>query len=77
MATALAVDAASAVLCIWWLKGFDVMNQMFLANMKILFPGENSIVYRMFANFDTFFLGVMVFTLTLDAVDVTAKTLRK
>ena len=77
MATALAVDAASAVLRIWWLKGFDVMNQMVLPNMEILFPGENSIVYRMFANFDTFFLGVMVFALALAAVDVTVKTLRK
>lgn len=77
MVTALAADAVSAVLCIWWLKGFDVMNQTFLANMEAIFAGENSIVYRMFANFDTFFLGVMLFALVLDTVDVTIRTLRK
>ena len=76
MVTALAADAVSAVLCIWWLKGFAVMNQTFLDNMEILFAGENSIVYRMFANFDTFFLGVMLFALVLDAADVSIRTLR-
>ena len=76
MVTALVVDAVSAVLCIWWLKGFDVMNHTFLANLKTMFTGETDIVYRMFANFDTFFLGVMLFALVLDAVDVTVRTLR-
>lgn len=76
MVTALAADAVSAVLCIWWLKGFAVMNQTFLDNMEILFAGENNIVYRMFANFDTFFLGVMLFALVLDAADVSIRTLR-
>lgn len=77
MVTALVTDAVSAVLCICWLKGFDVMNQTFLANMETIFTGESSIVYRMFANFDTFFLGIMLFALALDAVDVTVRTLRK
>lgn len=77
MVTALVTDALSAVFCIWWLKGFDVLNQTFLANMEVLFAGESSIVYRMFANFDTFFLGCMLFALVLDAVDVTVRTLRK
>lgn len=74
MVTALVTDAVSAIFCFWWLKGFDVMNHAFLANIEAMFAGETDIVYRMFANFDTFFLGVMLFALVLDAVDVTVRT---
>lgn len=77
MITALATNAISAVLCIWWLVGFDLMNQTFLANMKELFAGEANIVYRMFGNFDLFFLGCMLLALTIDTIDVTVKSLRK
>ena len=76
MVTALMTDALSAVFAVWWLKGFAVMNQTFLGNLQTLFAGETDIVYRMFANFDSFFLGVMLFALTLDAVEVTVKTLK-
>lgn len=77
MATALVTNAISAVLCIWWLVGFELMNPTFLANMEEIFAGENSIVFAMFANFDLFFLGVMLFALVLDSIDVTVRTLRK
>lgn len=77
MITALISNLISAVLAFVWLLGFEVMNPTFLANMQVIFAGENSIVYRMFANFDVFFLGVMLFALVLDSVDVTVKTLRK
>ena len=73
---ALATDAVSAGLSFWWLWGFDVMNQSFLKEMDVLFAGEADIVYRMLANFDSFFLGVLLFALVLDAVDVTIKTLK-
>lgn len=75
--TALATNAVSAVLCIWWLIGFNLMNQTFLANMESIFAGEDNIVYQMFANFDLFFLGCILFALALDSIDVTVKTLRK
>lgn len=75
--TALVTNGISAVLAIWWLVGFDVMNQTFLANLQTIFAGETQIVYVMFANFDLFFLGVMLFALVLDSIDVTVKTLRK
>lgn len=77
LVVALVTNALSAVLAVWWLVGFDLMNQEFLANMKTIFAGENAIVYRMFANFDLFFLGCILFALVLDSVDVTVKTLRK
>lgn len=77
MITALISNLISAVLAFVWLLGFEVMNPIFLANMQAIFAGENSIVYRMFANFDVFFLGCMLIALVLDSVDVTVKTLRK
>ena len=77
MVSALITNAISVVLAAWWLIGFDVLNPDFLANMKMLFAGEDAIVYQMFANFDIFFLGCMLFALVLDSVDVTVKTLRK
>lgn len=77
MVTALVTNAVSAVLCIWWLVGFELINPVFLANMNVIFAGENNTVYTMFANFDLFFLGVMLFALVLDSIDVTVRTLRK
>lgn len=77
LTTALVTDALSAVLSIWWLVGFDLINQTFLASLKTIFAEEGNIVIGMFAHFDLFFLGVMLFALVLDAVDVTVRTLRK
>lgn len=77
MVTALTADAVSAVLSIWWLVGFDLINQTFLSNLKNIFAGESSLIIGMFANFDLFFLGVMLFALVLDAIDVTVRTLRE
>lgn len=77
MAAALVTNAISAVLSIWWLVGFELINPVFLNNMERIFEGESNLVFTMFANFDTFFLGVMLFALVLDSIDVTVKTLRK
>lgn len=77
LTAALVTNAISAVLCIWWLVGFELMNPVFLANMQEIFVGENNMVFSVFANFDLFFLGVMLFALVLDSVDVAVKTLRK
>lgn len=77
MYTALATNVVSAILSIWWLTGFELMNQTFLANMKEIFAGEDNIVFTIFGNFDLFFLGVLLFALVLDSIDVTVKTLRK
>lgn len=77
LVTALATNAVSAVLSIWWLVGFDLMNQTFLSNMEELFSGENAFVYGIFGNFNLFFLGAMLFALVVDSIDVAVKTLRK
>lgn len=77
MITALISNLIATVLAFVWLLGFEVMNPTFLANMQTIFAGESNIVLQMFANFDVFFLGVMLFALVLDSVDVTVKTMRK
>lgn len=77
MITMLVTNAISAVLSIWWLVGHSVLNPVFLSNMSTIFAGDDNIVYAMFANFDMFFLGLMLFALVLDSVDATWKTLRK
>lgn len=77
MTTMLATNSISAVLSIWWILGFDLINQTFLTNMERIFEGENSFVIAIFARFDLFFLGVILFALVLDTVDVSIKTLRQ
>lgn len=77
LVTALVTDGISAALSAWWLLGFELINRSFLAGLQDIFQGEDNIVLAMFANFDRFFLGVMLFALVLDAVDVTVRTLRK
>lgn len=79
MVTALVTNLVSAVLVIWWLVGFSLINIDFLGNIGTVF-GEaeaSGIVYQIFCNFDLFLLGVMLFALLLDSIDVTVKTLRK
>lgn len=77
LTTTLVTNAISVVLSFWWLLGFDVINPNFLANMETIFAGENNIVLQMFGHFDLFFLGVILFALVLDTIDVSLKTLRK
>lgn len=77
MTTALITNGISAVLCAWWLLGFDLINQTFLTNMETICEGENAIVITMLAQLDVFFLGVMIFALVLDTIEVTVKALRK
>lgn len=77
MVTALAADAVSALLSVWWLVGFDLINQTFLDNLQEIFAQGDGFVISMFSHFDLFFLSVMLFALALDAIDVTIKTLRR
>ena len=77
MVTAWVTNAVSALFAWWWLVGMNVMNPVFQESLSTVFAGEDQIVLRMFANFDVFFLGVMLFALVLDTAEVTWKSLRK
>lgn len=77
MVTAMIVDAVSAVLAAWWILGFPLINQTFLGSLETIFVGEDAFIINLFANFDLFFLGVMLFALVLDVADVMVRTLRR
>lgn len=70
-------NALSAVLCSWWLLGHKLLNPAFVGSISTLFAGESEFIMNMFSNFDRFFLGMMLFALALDTIDVTVRTLRK
>ena len=70
-------NVISAICAIWWLCGFELMNPDFLANISVLFAGEDTIVIELFSRFQSFFLLVILFALILDTVEVIVKTLRK
>lgn len=77
MVTAWVTNAVSALFAWWWLLGAEVMNPSFLSSLRAVFEEEGGIVLQMFANFDVFFLGCILFALVLDTIDVTVKSLRK
>lgn len=77
MTATLVTNAASVILSIWWLTGFELIHPDFTANVAMLFEGENTLVISLFSNFQIFFLVVILFALILDSVDVAVKTLRK
>lgn len=62
-------NAVSAILSIWWLVGFDLMNPGFLHYIELVFEGEAVFVKNLFANFQQFFLGCILFALVLDTLE--------
>lgn len=77
LAVTLAVDGISALLAIWWLLGFDLINPDFLASMPVVFTGSREFALWIFTNFQRLFLGVMLLALGIDAVETSVRTLRK
>lgn len=77
LAVTLIADGVSALLAIWWLRGFELVNPDFLASMAELFTGPREFALMIFTNFQGFFLGVILLALGIDAVEALVKTLRK
>lgn len=73
--TTVVVNILSAVLCIWWLGSHNVLNPDFIANMAMLFEGDTFLI-EIFANFDMWFLGVILIALVMDTADALLKTLK-
>ncbi len=70
-------NVVSAGLAVWWLTTRDLFNPRFQETMMALFSGENQAIANLFANFQYFFLAVMIFALLLDTIETVVKTLRK
>lgn len=71
-----AADVISAVLSFWWLAGFPLVNPEFTVEISALFGEEEVFITGIFSHFQYFFLGILLFALTLDTVDTLVKTLR-
>lgn len=76
LVTTLVCDAASGALAIWWLGRPGMISGVFTARIAELVSG-NAVAAGIFSRFQSFFLGVILFALLLDAADTTVKTLRK
>lgn len=73
-ATAIA-DILSGVLAAFWLANDQIMNPAFFAEISNLFADDPAFITHVFSHFQYFFLGCMLFALTLDLLVTTVKTL--
>lgn len=64
--TAVVTDVLSAVCSVWWLTRRNLINPEFISKMDILFEGDGVFIVKVFAHFQYFFLGVILFALVLD-----------
>lgn len=56
-----------SLLCaVWWLTAYDIINPKFPHYMARLFEGEEIFGAKIFTNFQTVFLGCIIFSLVLD-----------
>lgn len=76
-ATAMVVDALSALLAILWLGRPGLMNPAFTECVSELFQGNPEFIVNIFSNFNQFLLAVMLLALVLDAVETAVRTFRK
>lgn len=73
-ATAIA-DILSGVLAAFWLANDQIMNPAFFAEISNLFADDPAFITHVFSHFQYFFLGCMLFALTLDLLVTAVKTL--
>lgn len=75
MVTTIVTNVASGILTVWWLMQDNIMNPQFVSSFSSLFDGEKEFIVRIFANFNVFFMAVILFALTIDIVVTVVKTL--
>lgn len=74
LVTTVFADVTTGVLTIWWLAGYDLMNPVFIDKMTALLGEGGGITIDIFSHFQGFFLGVILFALTLDTIEAVVKT---
>ena len=79
MWTTVVTNLISAVLAFWWLSGAEdrIFNPAFSEEMRALFAADADFIGTVMGNFRYFFLGILLFALTLDTVETVVKTLRE
>ncbi len=70
-------NLVSALLAVWWLTSSQVYNPVFSEWLDVLFGESAPVIGAVMGHFQYFFLGVLLFALTLDTIDTVFKTIRK
>lgn len=70
-------NLVSALLAVWWLTSSQVYNPVFSERLDVLFGESAPVIGAVMGHFQYFFLGVLLFALTLDTIDTVFKTIRK
>ena len=68
MLTTVVTDILSAICTVWWLTNKNILNPEFVSAVGKLFEGDGAFIANVFANFQYFFMGVILFALLLDCV---------
>ncbi len=71
------MNLLSAAFAVWWLMGCELMNAEFTSSIRQLFAGDPEFIANIFANFQIFFLVVILFALVLDTLEAVWKTVKK
>ena len=78
MVTSICANVGSAIITVLWLLRDNLINPEFTANISTIFDStDNTFVINIFANFNIFFMIVILFALTLDTTETIYKTLKK
>lgn len=70
-------NLVSTLLAVWWLTSSEVYNPVISERLDVLFGESAPVIGAVMGHFQYFFLGVLLFALTLDIIDTVFKTIRK
>ncbi len=76
MITSIVTNALSAVLTVIWLARDNILNRDFIDCITGYFTESGSVIPTVLSNFQLFFMGVILFALAIDTIDVIVKTLK-
>lgn len=78
MVTTICTNVGSAIITVLWLLRDNLINPEFSANISSIFDStDNDFIINIFAQFNIFFMIVILFALTLDTAETIYKTLKK
>lgn len=76
MLSTIVADVISAIFSVIWLSNSKIMNPDFAGSATEIFEDKSEVIINIFANFQYFFLGCILFALLLDIFDTVVKTLK-
>ncbi len=74
MITTIIANVIAGISVIVWLGSDRIMNGEFVAQISSIFAGESILITNIFADFNLFFLGVILCALVLDTIDAVVKS---